>query len=132
MISMSAAIRKPVVDPAAWRGEQIAHRDDWIITLGAPLLAELDTALDRIEAQGIDALDIRREDFPLPGFSAVRDSIRELTIVAHEDQALGVGVQSSDRPDPHVAVDQLDDGRPTLGIVCSRDDAERLVDEKGS
>ena len=72
---MSALVRTPVADPAAWRGEELAARDDWVTTLDPPLIAELDAALDQVESRGIDTLEIRKEDFPLPGFSAVRDSI---------------------------------------------------------
>jgi hypothetical protein len=72
---MSAVVRTPVDDPAAWRGEDLAVRDDWVISLDPPLIAELDAALDQVEAGGIDALDIRKEDFPLPGFSAMREAI---------------------------------------------------------
>jgi hypothetical protein len=72
---MSAVVRTPVDDPAAWRGEDLAARNDWVISFDTALIAELDAALDQVEARGIEALDIRKEDFPLPRFSAMRDSI---------------------------------------------------------
>lgn len=72
---MSATVRTPINDPAAWRGEDLARRNDWIMTLDDPLLAELDAALDQVEMRGIDALDIRQKDFSLPGFRATRDAI---------------------------------------------------------
>jgi hypothetical protein len=64
-----------VTDPAAWRGEDMARHRDWVITLDEARVAELDAALDAVEAKGIDAADIRREDFPLPGFSGLREAI---------------------------------------------------------
>ncbi len=75
-IAMNAPVRTPVDDPAAWRGEDLAQRrDEWTITLDAARIAELDAALDAVEARGLEALAIRREDFPLPGFSRLRDRI---------------------------------------------------------
>lgn len=74
--AMSAAVQSPVDDPAAWRGKEMAaRRDEWTITLGATEVAELDSALDAVEANSIDAVDIRREDFPLANFSETRDAI---------------------------------------------------------
>ena len=55
---MSAIVETPVEDPAAWRGEDMSRRDDWRLVLDAAQVAELDVALDAVEARGIDALDI--------------------------------------------------------------------------
>jgi len=61
---------EPVRGPAAWRGAEMARRDDWIVRLGAPQIAELDLALAAARATGRPLETLRREDFPLPGLAA--------------------------------------------------------------
>ncbi len=61
--------REPLAVPAAWRGEEMARRQDWIVRLSAGQVDELEGAADAAAARGLDAM--RREDFPLPTLAAV-------------------------------------------------------------
>lgn len=56
-------------DPAAWRGDRMAGRSDWIIVLDRQMVAELDSAVAAVAARGIALFDVVRGDFPLPGMS---------------------------------------------------------------
>ena len=54
-------------DPSAWRGDRMAERSDWILTLDAPAVAEIDSAVSAVAGRGVDLFDVTRDDFPLPG-----------------------------------------------------------------
>jgi hypothetical protein len=56
----------PVGGPSAWRGPDLARRDDWIVRLTAADVAELDAAIAVAAGRGPDLRRVRREDFPLP------------------------------------------------------------------
>ena len=59
----------PVTGPRVWRGSEICNRsDEWTYRLSAADIAELDEAIAKVSAQGIDVLEITRAGFPLPGF----------------------------------------------------------------
>ena len=59
----------PIEDPAAWRGDRMAERSDWILTLDGGMTAELESAVAAVEARDIGLFDITQEDFPLPAMS---------------------------------------------------------------
>ena len=59
----------PIEDPAAWRGERMAERPDWILALDDTMTAEIESAVAAVEARGVGLFDITREDFPLPAMS---------------------------------------------------------------
>ncbi len=61
--------REPITGPAAWRGAELARRDDWIVRLDAPRIAELDRALAAARATDRPLEALRREDFPLPALA---------------------------------------------------------------
>jgi hypothetical protein len=68
---------EPVGGPAAWRGDALARRDDWIVRLDAAAIAELERARDAVRHVAMGAM--RREDFPLPTLApAIRAWAREL------------------------------------------------------
>jgi hypothetical protein len=70
---------EPLRGPAAWRGAEMAGRDDWTLRLGAPQIAELDRALAAARATDRPLGALRREDFPLPGLAAeLAGWVREL------------------------------------------------------
>jgi hypothetical protein len=54
------------VHPSAWRGPELAARDDWIIHLTPDDVAEMETALAAVKARGIGIPALGQEDFPLP------------------------------------------------------------------
>jgi len=81
--------RAPIASPAAWRGEELAGRDDFVFELSRAQLRELEQASRRVLArvgalevgsQGRRALaGLRRDDFPLPGLEqAIAGWRREL------------------------------------------------------
>jgi len=57
---------RPVGGPAAWRGANLADRDDWIYALKQTEVAELEAAVAATEAKGLDTLAITKDDFALP------------------------------------------------------------------
>lgn len=61
-----AIARGPVGGPAAWRGDALRGRSDWIVPLDAAAIAELDAARAAVRARGLALGAMRREDFPLP------------------------------------------------------------------
>lgn len=48
-----------------WRGEDLARSEDWIRTLSAGAIAELDAALRSVQRRGLDWRAVTRADFPL-------------------------------------------------------------------
>ena len=59
----------PIEDPAAWRGDRMTERPDWILTLDDAMTAELDSAVAAVEARGIGLFEVTRDEFPLPAMS---------------------------------------------------------------
>lgn len=57
---------KPLDDPAAWRGEQVASRTDWSISLTDQHVVELEAAMRSVHDANREMLAIGVEDFPLP------------------------------------------------------------------
>lgn len=57
-----------LVDPAGWYPEELAASDDWIYELSAAEAEEMRKAVAAVQRRGLDILDIRRDDFPLPRF----------------------------------------------------------------
>lgn len=58
---------EPVVDPAAWTGDELVRDPSWRYALADDDIAEIDAALEAVETAGIAVMDITRENFPLPG-----------------------------------------------------------------
>lgn len=61
---------QPVIDPAEWTGEELAQSEDWKFALTEAEIAEIDAAIDGVEARGLEIKDITLEDFPLPTLDA--------------------------------------------------------------
>ena len=70
---------RPLVEgPSAWIGRDLRGREDeWIYTLSAAEIAEIDSATAAVRARGLDIAEIRRADFPLPRLGARLDRMRE-------------------------------------------------------
>ena len=66
-----AVRREPLDVAAAWRGAEMARRDDWIVRLTAAQIDELERAADAAAARGLRLDGMRREDFPLPTLGPV-------------------------------------------------------------
>ncbi len=61
-----AVAMQPVVDPAAWHGEQLEQDDSWRFELTAQEIAEIDAAVAGVKQRGLEIKDITLADFPLP------------------------------------------------------------------
>ncbi len=59
-------LREPLNVPAAWKGSELAQREDWRETLTDAEVAELDRALAAARATGKPLGALTKEDFPLP------------------------------------------------------------------
>ncbi len=66
----------PQIGPAAWRGPELAAREDWIVRLAPAQTAELEAAMRGVLARGLDIAQLAREDFPLPTLAARLDELR--------------------------------------------------------
>jgi len=60
---------EPITGPEAWQGAEIARATDWIRTVSAPAVVELDAALRGLESRGLVWPRFGRDDFPLPTLS---------------------------------------------------------------
>lgn len=71
-----SAIPRPLIEgPSAWFGPDLAKRpEEWVYTLSAIELAEIDAAIQGIA--GRDLADIHRPHFPLPTLGPVLDRLR--------------------------------------------------------
>jgi hypothetical protein len=63
--------------PSAWRGEELARSEAWMLRLGDGDIAELDAALAGVEASGCDLIEVGRDRFPLPGLGPKLAAMRE-------------------------------------------------------
>jgi hypothetical protein len=59
-------VRTPVHSPAAWRGRDERHNQDWIYQLSDDEVADLDAALAQVTRSGKTLDTLQRADFPLP------------------------------------------------------------------
>ena len=76
---MHELLTTPIEDPAAWRGDRMAERSDWILPLDEGMVAELESAVAAVAARGIDLFAVTRPDFPLPRMSGhIGTMLREL------------------------------------------------------
>ena len=71
--------REPLRGPAAWRGAELARREDWIVRLEPGQIDELERARAGARAEGLSLETLSREAFPLPTLApAVAGWRREL------------------------------------------------------
>jgi hypothetical protein len=69
---------RPLVEgPSAWIGCELrGHEDEWIYSLSAAEIAEIENATAGVRERGLDIADIHRADFPLPTLGARLDRMR--------------------------------------------------------
>jgi hypothetical protein len=65
-----------VIDPADWHPEDIAKTESWRYVLSDAEIAEIDAAVAGVQERGLDIVDIRQDDFPLPTFSRAIEAMR--------------------------------------------------------
>lgn len=70
---MTARLTETTSSPAAWTGAEMRVTDEWIHRLSEPEVAELEAALARVKAQGIELASVTREHFVLPTLSPIID-----------------------------------------------------------
>jgi len=70
-------LREPLNIDAAWKGGELAQRDDWWETLTDTDVAELEQAILVAKRTGKSMGDLTKDDFPLPTFSKKIDRWRE-------------------------------------------------------
>lgn len=58
-------LRRPITDRSAWKGPELAQRDDWIYTLAPSAIAEIDSTLARLREKPVPLTEMRPEHFPL-------------------------------------------------------------------
>lgn len=89
--------------PSAWRGADMARRDDWILRLGPAENAELRAALAVARSRGAAIPTLTADDFPLPTLGPVLNALtREL--MDGRGFALLRGFSIDDLPVPDAAL----------------------------
>lgn len=66
---------QPVADPAFWYTEDFPDPEEFTHRLSTAEIAEIDTAVDAVQARGLEIADITRADFPLPTLGPVLDGV---------------------------------------------------------
>ena len=66
-----------VVHPPDWTGADMLESGDYIYQLSKAETADIDRVIRGVEAEGLDIMDITRENFPLPVFGPRLARIRE-------------------------------------------------------
>lgn len=56
----------PIQDSSAWKGSDLQNSSAWLTRLDTAEVAEIETALDGVEARGLGVGAIGKEEFPLP------------------------------------------------------------------
>ena len=74
---MDEFLTTPLEDPAAWRGDRMAERRDWIHPLDERMVVEFESAVAAVAARGIDLFDVTRDDFPLPSMNRYFETMLE-------------------------------------------------------
>ena len=67
---MATPMRNPVSDASAWKGDDLASSHDWIWSLSAADIAELDEALSTAKQSGRTWRETTAAHFPLPTLAA--------------------------------------------------------------
>ena len=69
---------EPIAGPSVWHGGELMQRDDWIVTLDAAEIAELETAARAALDRKLTALT--RDDLPLPRLDARLRDMRDAVV----------------------------------------------------
>jgi hypothetical protein len=70
---------------------------EWTYRLAPTEIVEIETAVQAVQARGLDIADIRREDFPLPTLGQVLDRLRA-EVLEGRGFVLLRGMPVEDRP----------------------------------
>lgn len=69
--------RQPLAGRAFWYGADLDRSGDWIHTLDATALGEIDAALQGVKRRRLPVLEMTREDFPLTSAAAILAGVSE-------------------------------------------------------
>ena len=70
--------RRLIEGPSAWIGADLRQRpSEWIYTPSAAEIEEITAAVASVQARGLDIAELTRDAFPLPGFGAKLDTLRQ-------------------------------------------------------
>src|SRR5215469_12751940 len=61
--------------PAAWTGDEMRQRSDWLIELHPGQVAELTAALEAVDRPGVELADVGKSDFPLPTLAPLLEDL---------------------------------------------------------
>lgn len=67
----------PIEGPSAWYGADMAKSDAWMHTLTPAEIDEIDAALSAVRKNGLEILDVTRDEFALPTLGPVLDGIHK-------------------------------------------------------
>jgi Taurine catabolism dioxygenase TauD, TfdA family len=92
-------LARPMIEgPSVWTAADMHEREaEWSYRLSPTEIAELEGALQSVQARGLDIADIRRQDFPLPTLGPVLDGLRA-DVLNGRGFVLLRGVPVEDRP----------------------------------
>lgn len=79
-IATSITAHKPLAGPQVWYGCEMSARSDWIRPLRPAEIAELEAAVKRLDASGIDIAAIGPKDLNVPGLQGLVDEIRAFVL----------------------------------------------------
>ncbi|MGH6769902.1 MAG: TauD/TfdA family dioxygenase [Xanthobacteraceae bacterium] len=71
-----AAPMKPVVDPAGWTADSLKDVSRWTCRISAGDADELEAAVAAVRRNGVNMVDIKKDDFPLSAFADVLTDVR--------------------------------------------------------
>lgn len=71
---------RPIDGDMVWHGPDMAARSEWIHELSPAEIAELEQAIANVRARGLQIIDVKRPDFPLPQLEPVLASIRQALV----------------------------------------------------
>ncbi len=97
----------PVASSAAWRGSDLARREDWRRAFTADDVAEIDAAIAHATATGKPLQDMSKNDFPLPTLSASIAGWRDEIVTGRGFQVL-----------TGLPVDRWDEEKSSLFFWC--------------
>ncbi len=94
----TASQRQPIEGPSAWLAADMRGREaEWSYRLSPSEIGEIETALQLVQARGLDIAAIRRADFPLPTLGPVLDRLRN-EVLNGRGFVLLRGLPVEDRP----------------------------------
>ena len=90
---------RPLIEgPAVWTGAKMGEREaEWTYRLSPVEVAEIEAAVRAVQSRGLDIVEVRRADFPLPTLGPMLDQLR-VEVLGGRGFALLRGLPVEDRP----------------------------------